>query len=42
MGVNHQIVGQHETAATLFFWACNAVQMARDIDTLGDGLAREV
>jgi hypothetical protein len=31
MAVTHEIVGQHETAQTLFLWACNAVQMARDI-----------
>jgi hypothetical protein len=42
MAISHEIIGQRETAATLFLWACNAVQIARDIDTLADGLAREV
>ena len=39
MAINHEIVGQHETAQTLFLWACDSVQMARDIDTLANGLA---
>jgi hypothetical protein len=42
LAVTHEIVGQHETAAQLFLWACHSVQMARDIDTMSDGLAREV
>jgi hypothetical protein len=41
MGVNPSIVGQCETAETLFLWACNAVQMSRDIDVLASGLSRQ-
>ncbi len=41
MAVTHRIVGQVETAARLFEWACNSVQMCRDLDVLTDGLARE-
>jgi hypothetical protein len=41
MAVTREIVGQHETAQTLFLWACKAVQMARDIDTLANGLAEQ-
>ncbi len=40
MGVTHEIAGQRESAAKLFRWACNAVQMARDIDSIGHGLAQ--
>ena len=41
MAVTHQIAGQRETATQLFLWACNSVQMARDMDVLAGGLARE-
>ena len=41
MAVNPSIVGQRETAETLFLWACNAVQMSRDIEVLASGLSRE-
>ena len=41
MAVTSNIVGQEETATTLFLWACNAVQMSRDIATLASGLSRE-
>ena len=41
MAVTHAIAGQPDTAAQLFLWACNSVQMARDMDVLTSGLARE-
>ena len=39
IAITHDIVSKPETAATLFQWACNSVQMARDIKTLTSGLA---
>lgn len=41
MAVTHQIAGAAASAATLFDWSCNSVQMARDLDVLSGGLARE-
>lgn len=41
MAVTNRIAGQRETAAQLFLWACNSVQMCRDMDVLAGGLARE-
>jgi hypothetical protein len=39
MAVTHEIVP--ETSAVLFLWACDSVQMARDLDVVASGLARE-
>ncbi|MCP5525378.1 MAG: hypothetical protein H7A47_01050 [Verrucomicrobiales bacterium] len=41
MAVTHEIAGQRDTAKTLFRWACNSVQMGRDLDVVASGLARE-
>jgi hypothetical protein len=40
MGVYPNIVGQKQSADALFMWACNAVQMNRDILVLSEGLAK--
>jgi hypothetical protein len=39
MAVTAQIAYAPDTSATLFEWACNTVQMMRDIHSLADGLA---
>lgn len=41
MAVTHLTPGNPETCDALFMWACNSVQMARDIDVIVGGLARE-
>lgn len=41
MAITNEIAGQHETAITLFKWACNSVQMGGDIEILADGLAKD-
>jgi hypothetical protein len=41
VAVTRSIACQPETAATLFLWCCNAVQMAREINVLERYLAAE-
>lgn len=39
MAITHMVAGQTGTCETLFRWACNAVQMSRDIEVIAGGLA---
>jgi len=39
MTITPEIAGQIETANRLFCWACNSVQMARDITMMADNIA---
>jgi hypothetical protein len=41
MAVTHQIAGERESCVTIFDWACNAVQMVRDLDELSAKIASE-
>lgn len=39
MAITAEVAGAEETIATLYKWACNTVQMLRDIHALADGMA---
>lgn len=39
MAVTHEIAGQKNTCEQLFLWACNSVQMARDLEIMVAGIA---
>lgn len=39
MVITPEIAGQRETAEQLFRWACNSVQMARDLSMMCDNLS---
>jgi hypothetical protein len=41
MAVTNMIVGQTQTALQLFDWACNSVQMARDLKFLASCMASD-
>jgi hypothetical protein len=39
MAITPEIAGQMKTANRLFCWACNSVQMARDLTMMADNIA---
>jgi hypothetical protein len=39
MAITPEIAGQIKTANQLFCWACNSVQMARDLTMMADNIA---
>jgi hypothetical protein len=39
MAITPEIAGQTDTANQLFCWACNSVQMARDLTMMADNIA---